>query len=221
MAMFELQGHIAAIRAMSDVAPGNKKSRSRLTKRRSVHFTLPTSKDIPFTSRTDVSDHSIGGFGESRRSTRSEYTLNLPIAVPLPSSKRKVTKPRDPAAHQYHSTAALECMRKLAIVHPSPNVRQEWALRANAFEASGYNLALLEGVCLVWDDQTTSTAPQKKTKRDNALADVGKGVAILVGAPVVLAVATTASAVAVTGLMMYGSGKFLIGFGRAMTFGKV
>jgi hypothetical protein len=204
-----------------------KKSKSRLVKKRSLRFTLPTSRELPFVHKTGAR---VDQFGTQTQERRSEYSMTLPVAIPLPRSnspQRRVPE-QNAVAHQYHSTGALACMRKLAVVHPSLEVRQEWALRAEAFEAAGYDLGLLEGVPLIPVEHHAASQPEhtdatekKGKKKSSAVADVGKGLGILVGTPIIIGLGAAATGVAATGLMIYGSGKMLIGLGRAMTFGKV
>jgi len=85
----------------------------------------------------------------------------------------------------------IEAMLRLAEIHPDSAVREYWGERAAAF------------------DRADSEA------KDHILADVGKGLLILLAAPFALAGAVIFAA----GGIVYGAGSIVVGLGNLMTGG--
>ncbi len=89
---------------------------------------------------------------------------------------------------------------------PSPTTQAEWASRADNFSRT------LEEAKKAGKDTLEST------EEDSILADIGKGLALLVLAPLG---ALFAAVVFASGSILFGTGKLIVGIGHAMTFGKL
>ncbi|TDL26909.1 hypothetical protein BD410DRAFT_763097 [Rickenella mellea] len=101
----------------------------------------------------------------------------------------------NPDASSIHE--AEECvvaaMRRLAEIHPDPKVKKQWTERAHAFANAD-------------DDHKL-----------DVLKDIGKGVAILLATPFMLA----GGVVFAAGAIVYGVGQIVVGLGNLLTFGQV
>jgi len=85
----------------------------------------------------------------------------------------------------------VDAMRRLGSIHPDQAVRQHWRERADAF----------------------NSADEKG--KEHILADVGKGLVILLATPFLLVGAVLFAA----GGILYGAGTFVKGVGRLLTGG--
>lgn len=224
-ALFELRCHVAALVSLlsaenEGTSAGARRNFPSFTKRSSIHFSLPTRRDLPLIKRVEDDD---------RGSNSANYELALPFAIPLPTMHTPLES--SSVAYQYHSKAVLTCMRKLATVHPSPEERSQWSLRADFYEQAGLNIGALEGIPLNFEDDGMGNViaiPPSRTRpcadhpeRDSILCDFGKGFAMLVGAPLLAGTVAAAAGLAATGVVLYGAGKTLVGMGRLMTCGRV
>lgn len=104
----------------------------------------------------------------------------------------------------------LTGMRKLARIHPDPNVQAEWNSRADQFARA---MGSSDGALAASDADRFAAAEKDK---ESILEGITKGLIVLFMAPVALAGAVVFTA----GAMLFGSGKFIIGLGHLMTFGK-
>ena len=85
----------------------------------------------------------------------------------------------------------VEAMQRLAEMHSDPRVRELWRIRAEEFSAADANA------------------------KDHILADIGKGLLILLATPFALVGAVLFAA----GGIVYGVGSVVKGLGNALTWG--
>jgi hypothetical protein len=232
-ALLELRCHVAALVSLSTASASRGSAASDgidarqrfwqgITKRRYIHFSLPTTRNVPGLTRVEDED-TIADLNHA------QYRLQLPFEIPFPEIELG-GRPSS-VAYQYHSQSVLACMRKLALIHPSLEERSEWALRADFYEGAGLNFSALEGIPLNFDDDgmgNVISAPppmagstDTAAKRDSIFGDLWKGAAIAVGVPIAVGTGVAVIGIATTGAVLYGSGKALVGLGRAMTCGKL
>lgn len=111
----------------------------------------------------------------------------------------------------------LHGMRKLAHIHPDPAARSEWSARSEQFaNVLSRNRELApNGIPL--SDLAASELESNEKEKESILEGLGKGLAILLMTPFLVA----GAALFASGALMYGVGKTIVGLGHLFTFGKL
>ncbi len=166
---------------------------------------LKQAKRTPFFSTANPVLRKATNFSSFSRGKRSKKGKE-PADADLGSINEQLEDQERLQNIRVHEQLILEGMRRLARTHPEPTTQAEWASRADNFSRT------LEEAKKAGKDTLEST------EEDSILADIGKGLALLVLAPLG---ALSAAVVFASGSILFGTGKLIVGIGHAMTFGKL